>query len=225
MATSLFSPLKSQAIGTRQPKGYIAVNERLRTSGITKILRENRVEVNIQDSMGSTDFYISNNIAVAWLNEADVVNRGASQGRLQKLAKKLATHRGIVIAERTQLTDQYYPALQKFATLDCNLVLLPVGSIEEAGHLLAEIVRQESQPNVNPYRQKRKKLSPDPSVMDSVKLLPGVGAVKAKALLEKFKNVRGICCASVDDLSRVVGASSAQQIRTAFNKARTSKTT
>ena len=52
--------------------------------------------------------------------------------------------RGIVIAERTPMSDQYFAALQKFTVLELGLVLMPVTNQSEAAGLLTQIVGPSS---------------------------------------------------------------------------------
>ena len=48
--------------------------------------------------------------------------------------------RGVVIAEKTATSEQYFSSLQKFTVLEIGLVLMPITSQEEAADLLAQMV-------------------------------------------------------------------------------------
>ena len=48
--------------------------------------------------------------------------------------------KGIVLAEKTRTSAQYFPALQKFVVLEIGLVLIPVTSREELSGLLIQMV-------------------------------------------------------------------------------------
>lgn len=47
---------------------------------------------------------------------------------------------GIVMAEKTRLSEQYYSALQKFVVLELGLTLLPVVGPAEAAQLIEQMV-------------------------------------------------------------------------------------
>jgi hypothetical protein len=47
---------------------------------------------------------------------------------------------GIIIVEKTQMSEQYFPAVQKFTVLDLGMVLLPVASQSEASCLIIHLV-------------------------------------------------------------------------------------
>lgn len=47
---------------------------------------------------------------------------------------------GIIIVEKTQISEQYFPEVQKFTVLDLGMVLLPVASQLEASCLINQLV-------------------------------------------------------------------------------------
>ncbi len=49
---------------------------------------------------------------------------------------------GIVIVEKTHLSEQYFSGLQKFVVLELGLTLLPVSSAAEAAQLIAQLVSE-----------------------------------------------------------------------------------
>ena len=57
-------------------------------------------------------------------------------------------------------------------------------------------VNEEHKPQANPFLIKRRKHPIDVSVLATVQLIPNVGPVKAKQLLQTFGSIRGICGAS-----------------------------
>ncbi|XP_062501145.1 Fanconi anemia core complex-associated protein 24-like isoform X2 [Corticium candelabrum] len=181
-------PACSQAVGTKLPAGCVFVNERIRQSEVVRKL-QNGLNVSIQDSMGSIDFFTSNSTAVILLSESEVVDKQQYQSRLMKLAQKQNKYRGVALVEKTSLTEQYYGALQKFGVIDCNLVILPVSNATEAAQQLTAMVYQDEHPANNPYRRRHKARPLDSSLLETVQLLPGIGIVKAKALLNRFKTV------------------------------------
>lgn len=57
---------------------------------------------------------------------------------------KSSNLQGIVVVEKTQMSEQYFPAMQKFTVLDLGMVLLPVASQTEASCLLVQLVSTHS---------------------------------------------------------------------------------
>lgn len=50
------------------------------------------------------------------------------------------TLQALVLVENTRLSEQYFPAVQKFVVLDLGLTLLPVSGQTEGAQLIAQIV-------------------------------------------------------------------------------------
>lgn len=60
------------------------------------------------------------------------------------LPLKSSNLQGIVIVEKTQMSEQYFSAIQKFTVLDLGMVLLPVASQMEASCLIIQLVSTDS---------------------------------------------------------------------------------
>ncbi|XP_042653410.1 Fanconi anemia core complex-associated protein 24 isoform X2 [Tyto alba] len=136
-------------------------------------------------------------------------------GEGQRLPKgyKVNSLWGIVIVETTQISDQYFLAVQKFVVLELGMVLLPVANQGEASQLITQLVREQSKDhNSNPFLRKQCSQLAEPSVFRTVQQIPGVGKTKALLLLQQFGSIHGICNASVKELELVVGQTVAQQI-------------
>lgn len=123
----------------------------------------------IEDNLEIVDCYPSCQIAVVIVPEGELACGGKVYGRkLVKLRKviKWRSNRtsvllnaqnmsliclrcyvqisgvsGMVLAERTHTTEQYFSALQKFAVLELGLQLLPLASLNEIAHYLVQLVR------------------------------------------------------------------------------------
>uniref|UniRef100_G1R7X5 Fanconi anemia core complex-associated protein 24 pseudonuclease domain-containing protein n=1 Tax=Nomascus leucogenys TaxID=61853 RepID=G1R7X5_NOMLE len=105
------------------------------------------------------------------------------------------------------MSEQYFPALQKFTVLDLGMVLLPVASQMEASCLVIQLVQEQTkEPSKNPLlRKKRALLLSEPSLLRTVQQIPGVGKVKAPLLLQKFPSIQQLSNASIGELEQVVG--------------------
>lgn len=117
------------------------------------------------------------------------------------------------------MSEQYFPAIQKFTVLDLGMVLLPVASQSEAACLIIQLVQEQTrEPSKNPFlRKKRSRLS-EFSLVQTVQQIPGVGKVKAPLLLQKFPSIQQLSNASIQELEEVVGRAVAQQIHTFFTQ-------
>ncbi|XP_022092071.1 Fanconi anemia core complex-associated protein 24-like [Acanthaster planci] len=201
--------------GSRVPPGCVVTSQRWKGSELVNTL-QGKLKVIIEDKLGVIDFHPSNDAGIVYISETDLV---AGSGYKQKLAKlrKANSLRGIVIAECTPVSEQYYGDLQKFVVLELGLKLLFVTSQTEAANLLIQMVSEEHKPQANPFLVKRRKQSIDAGVLATVQLIPNVGPVKGKVLLQRFWSIQGICDASEKELAEVVGRTNASNIRAFFH--------
>lgn len=70
---------------------------------------------------------------------------------------------------------------------------------------------------MNPFRRKSTARLLDPVVLNLVQQIPGVGKVKAIALLQRFSSIHKISNISVEELEPVVGHATAQHIWAFFH--------
>ncbi|XP_005616831.1 Fanconi anemia core complex-associated protein 24 isoform X4 [Canis lupus baileyi] len=128
---------------------------------------------------------------------------------------------GIVIVEKTQMSEQYFSAIQKFTVLDLGMVLLPVASQMEASCLIIQLVQEQTkEPSKNPFLSKKRAPIPELSLLRTVQQIPGVGKVKALLLLQKFPSIQQLSNASLRELEPVVGPAVAQHIQAFFTQPR-----
>ncbi|XP_008583748.1 PREDICTED: Fanconi anemia-associated protein of 24 kDa isoform X2 [Galeopterus variegatus] len=128
---------------------------------------------------------------------------------------------GIVVVEKTQMTEQYFSAIQKFTVLDLGMVLLPVASQMEASCLIVQLVQEQTKEvSKNPLLRKKRALFSEPSLLRTVQQIPGVGKVKAPLLLQKFPSIYQLSNASIQELEPIVGQTVAQQIHAFFTQSR-----
>ncbi|XP_045149696.1 Fanconi anemia core complex-associated protein 24 isoform X2 [Echinops telfairi] len=150
--------------------------------------------------------------------QADLV---AGKGYRKRLVQiRNSSHlQGIVLVEKTQMSEQYFPAAQKFTVLDLGMVLLPVCSQKEAASLIIQLVHEQAkEPSKNPFLRKKRAQLSEPSLLQTVQQIPGVGKVKAPLLLQKFPSIQHLSNASMQELEHVVGQAAAQRIHTFFTQ-------
>ncbi|KAK2152530.1 hypothetical protein LSH36_326g05037 [Paralvinella palmiformis] len=168
-----------------------------------------KVLVNIlyEDRLGVVDFHPSSDMAVVYLSEGDLVAGSSYKRKLAKL-RMASSMRGIVLAERTPTSCQYFAGLQTFAVLELGLVLIPVSIQNEAADLLIQLVSLENRPQTNQFRMKRKSQPPDGAIFATLQLIPRLGEIKARALLDKFHSIDQICNATLEKCRRIFKADS-----------------
>ncbi|XP_043382386.1 Fanconi anemia core complex-associated protein 24 isoform X13 [Chelonia mydas] len=148
----------------------------------------------------------------------DLVAGNGFKRRLVRFRNASSLH-GIVIVEKTQISDQYFPAAQKFIVLELGMTLLPVANQGEASQLIIQLVHEQSKDHTsNPFLHKKCPQLVEASILRTVQQIPGVGKTKALLLLQQFVSIHQLCNASVQDLELVVGQTIAQQIHAFFTQ-------
>ncbi|NWY58195.1 FAP24 protein, partial [Chionis minor] len=198
------------------PYGHVIGNEKWRGSEIAQRL-QGKIRLIFEDGLGLVDFHLSNRTCILYISEADLVAGDEFKRRLVRF-RNASSHGGIVIIEKTQISGQYFLAVQKLVVLELGMVLLPVANQGEASQLITQLVsfvrEQSKDHNSNPFLRKRCSQLAEPSVFRTVQQIPGVGKTKALLLLQQFGSIHRLCNASVKELELVVGQTVAQHIYT-----------
>ncbi|NWV25396.1 FAP24 protein, partial [Origma solitaria] len=204
------------------PYGHVIGNEKWRGSEVAQRL-QGKVRLIFEDGLGLVDFHLSNRACILFISEADLVAGNEFKRRLVKF-RNASSLRGIVIVEKTQISDQYFLGVQKLVVLELGMVLLPVANQGEASQLIIQLVtdgsvwlqvREQSRDHgSNPFLGKQRAQLADPAVLHTVQHIPGVGKTKALLLLQHFGSIHQLCNASINELEQVVGQTAAQQIYT-----------
>ncbi|KFP61882.1 Fanconi anemia-associated protein of 24 kDa, partial [Cariama cristata] len=199
------------------PYGHVIGNEKWRGSEIAQRL-QGKIRLVFEDGLGLVDFHLSNRTCILYISEADLVAGDEFKRRLVRF-RNASSLGGIVIVEKTQISDQYFLAVQKLVVLELEMVLLPVANQGEASQLIIQLVsfyvrEQSKDHNSNPFLRKQCSQLAEPSVFRTVQQIPGVGKTKALLLLQQFGSIHRLCNASVKELELVVGQTVAQQIYT-----------
>lgn len=195
------------------PYGHVVGNEKWRGSEVARRL-QGKTKLIFEDGLGLVDFHLSNRICVLYISEADLVAGDEFKRRVVRF-RNASSLGGIVIVEKTPITEQYFSAVQKLVVLQLGMVLLPVANQGEASQLITQLVREQSKDHTsNPFLRKQCSQLAEASVFQTVQQIPGVGKTKALLLLQQFGSIHQICNASVKELELVVGQTVAQQIHT-----------
>ncbi|KAH1181676.1 hypothetical protein KIL84_005402 [Mauremys mutica] len=120
------------------PYGHVIGNEKWRGSQIAQGL-QGKIKLILEDGLGFVDFHLSNRSCILYISESDLVAGNGFKRRLVRFRNASSLH-GIVIVEKTQISDQYFPAVQKFIVLELGMTLLPVANQGEASQLIIQLV-------------------------------------------------------------------------------------
>ncbi|XP_056356415.1 Fanconi anemia core complex-associated protein 24 [Oenanthe melanoleuca] len=195
------------------PYGHVIGNEKWRGSEVAQRL-QGKVRLIFEDGLGLVDFHLSNRTCILLISEADLVAGDDFKRRLVKF-RNASSLRGIVIVEKTRISEQYYSGVQKLVVLELGMVLLPVANQGEASQLIIQLVREQSRDlGANPFVRKQRAQLAEPAVLRAVQHIPGVGRAKALLLLQRFGSIHRLCNTPLSELQPVVGQTLAQQIYT-----------
>ncbi|XP_061578691.1 Fanconi anemia core complex-associated protein 24 [Cololabis saira] len=197
------------------PHGHVICSERWRNSSLIQGLRGGGVKIVYENQLGVADFHLPNKSSILYLSESDIVAGSSYKRKLVRYRNAGSSFQEAVLVERTGLSEQYFSGVQKFVVFDLGLSLLPVGGQTEASQLITQMVNGETREN--PFRRRSSCRLLDPLVLALVQQIPGVGRVKALALLQSFPSIQQLCAASPAELERVVGQAGAQQIHSFFH--------
>ncbi|KAM4618431.1 Fanconi anemia core complex-associated protein 24 [Polymixia lowei] len=192
------------------PYGHVIANERWRGSALIQSLKGG-VKIVFENELGVVDFHLPNKTCILYISECDIVAGNSYKRKLVRYRNSKSSFQEMVVVERTRLSEQYFSAMQKFVIFELGLTLLPVSGQTEASQLITQTVHGEGRQN--PFGRRRSVSGlHEPLVLALVQQLPGVGRVKAMALLQHFSSIHQLCGAAAQDLEPVVGQAAAQLI-------------
>ncbi|NXP84616.1 FAP24 protein, partial [Passerina amoena] len=199
------------------PLGHVIGNEKWRGSELAQRL-QGKVRLIFEDGLGLVDFHLPNRTCILLISEADLVAGDGFKRRSVKF-RNASSLRGIVIVEKTPISDQYYLGVQKLVVLELGMVLLPVANQGEASQLIIQLVsfcvrEQSRERGSNPFVGRQRARPAEPAVLQALQRIPGVGRTKALLLLQRFGSIHRLCNADTRELEQAVGQTAAQQIYT-----------
>ncbi|NXQ70698.1 FAP24 protein, partial [Quiscalus mexicanus] len=199
------------------PLGHVIGNEKWRGSELAQRL-QGKVRLIFEDALGLVDFHLPNRTCILLISEADMVAGDEFKRRLVKF-RNASSLKGIVIVEKTPISDQYYLGVQKLVVLELGMVLLPVANQGEASQLIIQLVsfcvREQSRDRgSSPFAGRQRARPAEPAVLQALQRIPGVGRTKALLLLQRFGSIHRLCNAGTPQLEPAVGPAVAQQIYT-----------
>ncbi|KAG7219630.1 hypothetical protein INR49_007187 [Caranx melampygus] len=201
------------------PYGHVIVAEKWRKSSLIQSLKGGGVKIQFESELGVADFHLATKTCIFYVSECDVIAANSYRRKLVRYRNASSSFQKLVLVENTRLSEQYFPAVQKFVVFDLGLTLLPVGGQTEASQLITQMVHGDSREN--PFRRTSSSRLLDPIVLSLVQQVPGVGRVKALTLLQRFPSIQQLCNAAPSELEPVVGRAAAQQIHSFFHKPNT----
>ncbi|KAM9854541.1 Fanconi anemia core complex-associated protein 24 isoform 1-T1 [Aulostomus maculatus] len=204
------------------PYGHVVAGEKWRNSLLLRGLMGAGVKILFESEPGVADLHLSNRSCILYVSECDIIAGSTYKRKLVRYRNACSSLQELVLVENTHLSEQYFSAVQRFVVFDLGLTLLPVSGQTEASQLIAQLVLSEGREN--PFRRRSSSRLLDPLVVALVQQIPGVGRVKAQALLQRFSSIHQLCKATPAELEPTVGAAAAQQIHSFFHKPPTAGT-
>jgi len=204
------TPTQPSLKGGQLPHGHIILNSKFHGTPLIKSISELSFTVVFDDSIGLIDCYPSSNCAVIIVQETHLIMETELKQKLRKLAK--FPHCKVMIAEVSDISQQYFKQLQEQIIFnDTDVRLIPVGNHKETAMLITNLSQVDNQSK--PFIQKQKNRAPlEESILDVVHSFPGVGGKKALDLLTSFQSIKNILTANSNDLTKVVGKSTAESV-------------
>ncbi|CAL8322825.1 unnamed protein product [Gadus morhua 'NCC'] len=195
------------------PLGHLIALERWSGSAVVENLQGAGVKVVFEKEMGAVDFLLPNRSCVLYVSECDIIAGNAYKRKLVRFRNANSSSvQEVVVVERSRLSEQYFPSLQRFVVLELGLTLLPVSDQREAAQLLSQMVHSAGRDN--PFRRRSVSRLYEPQLLLLLQQIPGVGGVKASSLLHSFSSLQELCGAGLPQLEALVGHAAAQQIHT-----------
>uniref|UniRef100_A0A3B3WME2 Fanconi anemia core complex-associated protein 24 pseudonuclease domain-containing protein n=1 Tax=Poecilia mexicana TaxID=48701 RepID=A0A3B3WME2_9TELE len=99
------------------------------------------VKILFEKELGVTDFHLPSQTRLLYVSECDIIAGNGYKRKLVRYRNASSSFQELVLVERTQLSEQYFSALQRFVVFDLGLSLLPVSGQTEASQLITQIVR------------------------------------------------------------------------------------
>ncbi|CAL8260131.1 unnamed protein product [Merluccius merluccius] len=199
------------AVTAAPPYGHVIGHEKWRDSALIQHIKGAGVKVVFEKELGVVDFLLPNRSSVLYVSECDIIAGNSYKRKLVRFRNANGSGvQALALAERTRLSEQYFSSLQKFVVFDLGLTLLPVSGQPEASQLISQMVLSEGRDN--PFRKRSVARLYEPQLLLLLQQIPGVGGVKASALLHSFSSLQEICSARLPQLEPLVGQASAQHI-------------
>ena len=221
----------------------VYVDEREKRSGVPKILREKYGIVVVWQQLPVADYLVSERVAIERKSVRDLIN-SLKDGRLFNQAKRLrdAYEKPFFLIEGdwgilkySERAAQGIPSALASLEYDFNIGVLYAPTKEDSARVIKflasreqgegkrkTLIRTMGKPPISEVSEWQKFL---------VQCLPGIGAVLAERLLDKFGTVRDVFNASVIELAKVDGMSERKAkeivkiITSPWKKSSTSSTT
>lgn len=207
---SFIAPTQPSLKGGKIPHGHIILNSKFQGTSLVKCLSELSFTVVFDDTIGLIDCYVSSYCAILLVQESQLIMETEIKQKLRKLA--IFPHCKALIAEVTNVSQQYFKDLQErilFSETDVKLV--SVTNHREMALMISTLAQTDFQTNY--FLQKAKNKTPlEESIVDVVHSFPGVGGKKALDLLTSFHSIKNILMASLQDLTKVVGKTTAESV-------------
>lgn len=196
-------------------------DHREEASGIPSILRERGIAV-AAEQLPVADYIVSDKVAIERKSAEDFVS-SLKDGRLFSQAERIREQFKVAI-----LVLEGEPRWKKPSVLGAKASLarhgisvFQVRDIEETATVIRLLHGQENKAGKELRRPKatRKLRGTDEIAEDALAALPGISTGKAQTLLQHFGSLRGVLCASAEELQEVegIGKKTAESLHSTFS--------
>jgi len=217
-------------IGEERKRVVVNVDSREMRSGIVKMLREKGAEIVVKN-LDVADYVLSDRVAVERKTAEDFVNSIVDEAKIfsQIMNLKRSYERPVLIIEgeniygKRRINPESIRGAIATIAVDFGVPVIFTRNEAETSDFLFSIARREQE-----IKKRRVAIHSDKTKRSFkeeleyvVSAIPDVGPVIARNLLEKFKTLRNIANAGVEDLIKVpkVGKKTAERIWKFFNTA------
>ena len=196
--------------GFTVPPSCIIAHPRWQNSELATYLKK-RVKVIFMGDIGVSDFHPCTKCTAIFISESDLVySNFLYKTRVSKLQNAHGFSEKLVLVEYNAKTQHMFMDIQNYVVLKAGLCIFPVESFSQASEILVNYVTSATH---TPMKHSASLQMHDEDVLAIVREIKGIGDVKAKLLLNKFKTIQAIVNAEYVDLVSVLGESSAKSVK------------
>jgi len=198
------------------PTGHMLCHRKWQNSELVKLLRS-KIEIVFDDRLGVVDFHLSDKAVAIYLTESEMLSTQDMRRRIVRFRKGLHESgdvSGLILAEKTRLTNDAFRDAQNLAVIEFSMTLHPVADAQAAASLLITFIQGVGNHASNPLSMPpQPSISLDQSILKALVAIPGLGNKNAKNLITKFGSLQNIALASHTDIAQTVGENVARKLR------------
>uniref|UniRef100_A0A3B1JUR3 FA core complex associated protein 24 n=1 Tax=Astyanax mexicanus TaxID=7994 RepID=A0A3B1JUR3_ASTMX len=135
-------PSTAVSVNAVPPYGHLIISSKWRGSTLVQHFKGS-VSLIYEEELGVVDIHLSNRSCILYVSESDQIAGTDYKRKIVRFRNSNSKLQGIVLVEKTRLSEQYFSGLQKFVVLELGLTLLPVSSPAEAAQLIERMGKSD----------------------------------------------------------------------------------